>query len=776
MDSHTPILADLVFLGGGHAHVAAIKNFAMSPLPGLRLTIVTSDIRTTYSGMLPGYIEGVWQDKDIHIDLAQLAQFAGARLIVAHCTGIDADGKTLFFDERPPLHFDLLSINIGGLPDLKAIEGAENHTIPVKPITKFQASFEALLKVGLPEKIAVIGGGAAGSELALAINKRWSEHGVTPHITLYSRSNRLLPQMSPRAGHLMLTALYDAGVKIQLGRAVQKIEKTILYFGPMTEKALGVKKSPKTDEGRKTPRSAGNQENYDACFLVSAVRPPAWLGSSTLALDDTGFISVYPTLQSTSHPHVFAAGDVATITGKPRPRAGVFAVRAGRILVKNLRKQIFGQRLTKWKTQKRYLAIISTSDGSAIASWGRIGFKAGMCLTLKHWIDLRFMAKYQHLKMPKTEPPNPFPGIESGPDKNVKDPAFAAMRCLGCSAKTSHKVLETALANATNIARSAGADANFLPDNQIESDTAEIEGPPPGHYLVQSVDILSEIVSDPYMMGRIAAVHALSDIYAALAQPKSALAVINLPEASLAIQTNQLTQILAGALMALCEAGVKLDGGHTSEGGTLSVGFSVTGHALNDTSAKAIHGDTALILTKPLGTGVIMAANMQLIAGAHWVEAAIGEMAKSNQQAASLFDSMNVIAATDITGFGLARHAMNLSKRVGAKGCILNLPDLPLLPGAAQLLSSGVRSSLHEQNRVAVTIAPHLLGETTELLARLEVLFDPQTSGGLLGALPRENAQNLINRLNENGYDAAIIGRLDFESESVQLTNERLSK
>ena len=148
-------------------------------------------------------------------------------------------------------------------------------------------------------------------------------------------------------------------------------------------------------------------------------------------------------------------------------------------------------------------------------------------------------------------------------------------------------------------------------------------------------------------------------------------------------------------------------------------------------------------------------------------------MAKSNRRAASLFDSMNVIAATDITGFGLARHAMNLSKRVGAKGCILNLPDLPLLPGADQLLSSGVRSSLHEQNREAVTISPHRLGKVTELSTREEALFDPQTSGGLLGALPKKNAQDLVNRLNENGHNAAIIGRLDFASECVQLTNER---
>lgn len=775
MDRQTPILADLVFLGGGHANIAAIKSFGMRPIPGLRLTIVTSDIRTTYSGMLPGYIEGVWQDEDIHIDLAHLAQFAGARLIVAHCKGIDADKKTLLFDERPPLHFDLLSINIGGQPNLKAIEGAENHMIPVKPITKFQTSFEALLKAGLPKKIAVIGGGAAGSELALAINKRWHNHGITPDITLYSRSKRLLPQMSSRAAHLMLTALYDAGIKLQLGRSVWKIEKTVLYFGPKIDKVEKVKRTSKTYDTQQKTGTIRVHENYDACFLVSAVCPPSWLSSSTLSLDNSGFISVHPTLQSTSHPHIFAAGDVATIIGSLRPKAGVFAVRAGRILAKNLRKQLFGWRLTKWKAQKRYIAIIGTSDGNAIASWGPIGFKAGIFLRLKQWIDIRFMAKYQNLKMPAIQPPAPFPGIGSNPDKKLNDPAFSAYRCLGCSAKAGHNVLETAIENAINIARAAGADPTFLPDNDIVSDTSEIEGPPANHHLVQSVDMVSEIVSDPYMMGRIAAVHALSDMYASLAKPTSALAVINLPEASLAIQTNQLTQILSGAMMALSEAKVKLDGGHTSEGGTLSIGFSITGHAPNDTSATAIQGDTVLILTKPLGTGVIMAANMQLIAGAHWVEAAIKEMAKSNQQAASLFSNANVIAATDITGFGLARHAMNLSKRVGAQGCILNLPDLPLLPGAAQLFASGVRSSLHEQNREAVVIVPHIPCETAALSARVESLFDPQTSGGLLGVFPRENVQNLINRLNDSGYDAAVVGCLDFTSESVQLTNDRLS-
>ena len=122
-----PQFSLILYSSGGACPCCRNQKFCDEPIPGLRLTIVTSDIHTTYSGMLPGYIEGVWQDEDIHIDLAHLAQFAGARLIVARCTGIDADGKTLFFEERPPLHFDLLSINIGGQPDLEAIEGAENH-------------------------------------------------------------------------------------------------------------------------------------------------------------------------------------------------------------------------------------------------------------------------------------------------------------------------------------------------------------------------------------------------------------------------------------------------------------------------------------------------------------------------------------------------------------------------------------------------------------------------------------------------------------------------
>ena len=760
MKREPPILADLVFLGGGHAQIAAIKSFAMYPVPGLRLTIVTANIRTPYSGMLPAYVEGVWDEDDLHIDLAHLAQFSGARLIVAPCTGIDADGHKLLFDDRPPLHFDILSINIGGQPDLAAIEGAADHVIPVKPIAEFQKAFDDLLTAGLPKRLAVIGGGAAGCELALALNKRWRNHGTSPQMTLYSRSTKLMQQMAPRASHLMFDSLLDAGIKLQLGRAVDKIDAGMIWFGDNTSDA------------------------FDACFLVSAVRPPRWLSTTGLALDDNGFIAIQPTLQSNSHTNIFAAGDIATISGSQRPRAGVFAVRAGPVLAKNLRKYLHGHELKGWSAQKRYLAIIGTADNRAIASWGPFGVKADGFLALKYWIDRRFMAKYQQLTMSNPPPPLPFAGlntvIDSGPDgghsQHHHDPVFATMRCLGCAAKASHTVLANALEDAISLAVSNGADPTLMPEAGIETDAAIMEPPPARYQLVQSVDVLSEIVSDPFMLGRIAAVHALSDLYAALATPTSALAIINLPEANLSIQTNQLTQILAGGLFALSEAGVKLTGGHTSEGGALSVGFSVTGHSKQKPPMVPVNGtsgdDLVLVLTKPLGTGVIMAGHMQLVTKAQWVDDAIRQMAVSNQQAAKHFSKKGVLAATDITGFGLARHAQNLSLRLGASGCRLDLSSLPLLDGALKLLSSGIKSSLHDQNRAAVQIDASVLSVDagTQFDAHIETLFDPQTSGGLLGVFPRDTANRLVTTLHKDGQTAAIIGTLDFTNTGVHLT------
>ena len=351
MQTSHPIIADLVLVGGGHAQISVLKAFAMKPLPGLRLTLVTNSSRTPYSGMLPGYVEGIWQNEDLHFDLRHLAAAAQARMIVATVTGINADLKQIYFDDRPALRFDVLSISLGGQPSLEMIDGAKKHAIPVKPIANFQAKFETLISStfpqrpiqnssqsspkDLPKKLVVIGGGAAGCELALALIARWrAETGTAPKLSLITDKGRLMPQMAPKAAKLVEKVLRAGGADILFRSPVTAISADNLTM------------------------NNGNKLSFEACFLVTQISAPGWLVDTGLDLDPDGFVTVKPTLQSTSHPFIFAAGDIATVKHSPRPKAGVFAVRAGKILARNLRRYVLAKPLTYWTPQTHYLALI----------------------------------------------------------------------------------------------------------------------------------------------------------------------------------------------------------------------------------------------------------------------------------------------------------------------------------------------------------------------------------------------------------------------------------
>jgi selenide,water dikinase len=759
MKTTHPIIGDLVLVGGGHAQISVLRAFAMKPLPGLRLTLVANSSRTPYSGMLPGYVEGVWQDEELHIDLRHLAAAANARMIVATVTGINADLKQIYFDDRPALTFDVLSINIGGQPSLAMINGADKHAIPVKPIAKFQNQFETLMSgkssQNFPKKLTIIGGGAAGCELAFALITRWkTETGTIPELSLISDKDRLMPQMALRAGRLVEKKLRADGVDILFNSRVTSIENNKL-----------------NTDNEKT-------RDFDACFLVTQVAAPAWLEDSGLELDPLGFVAVTPTLQSIKHPDIFAAGDIAAVIQSPRPKAGVFAVRAGRILARNLRCYILAKPLTAWTPQTHYLALIGTGDRRAIAIRGDVVLAGKLFWHLKCWIDRRFIQKFKNLSMPVAPPISRFAGFSKTPSSEKDnfalvqhDPAFSSMRCLGCAAKTSHQVLQAAMRDAVALAIQKGANPDLMPPYGLEMDSAYLPAPPSGSSWVQSVDILSEIVSDPFLLGEIATVHALSDIYASLSKPMFSLAIINLPETELSMQTNQLTHILAGALLAHSQAGVRVVGGHTSEGGSLSVGFAITGFT-DKLPAEIILNkdeDLRIILTKPLGIGVIMAAQMQMRVNANSVDDAIATMYQSNRQAADIFMQNNIIAATDVTGFGLARHAQNLAVRAGISGCAIDLDALPLLAGVTRLFDAGIKSSLHEQNQLAVTIHD----DKTQYESRRAVLFDPQTSGGLLGVFRLKDAENALSALVKTGHKAAAIGQLDRQFVGIKLTNGR---
>lgn len=731
MQTADAIQFDLVLLGGGHAQVAVLKSFAMRPISGLRLSLVTDVLSTPYSGMLPAFVEGVWRHEDMHIDLVRLAEFAGARLIQARCIGIAPDKRQLLFADRPPLGYDILSINSGGAPALSELQGAWEHSIPVKPISGF---IEQLRQADLPQQaVALIGGGAAAVELGLALRGFYKKQNCQPDIHIISKSDRLMPKFPPRAHKLSLAALQAANINVHLGQEAQKIEAGTITLKESKEIAC------------------------DLVFLLTAAKAPDWLKHAGLALDDQGYIAVGKTLQTPNFGEIFATGDAATIAGHKREKAGVFAVRAGPPLAYNLRAYITGKLLKPYTPQKRYLALVGLADGTALAVRGSLVLRGRFFWHLKKWIDVRFIKKFNQLPEMLAKPP---PALKlPHRDADTSDPALQAMRCLGCGAKTSADTLSAALRQACAAALALGADSEFLPDIDALSDSAPLHIAASGEdtELLQSVDTLSQLVSDPFLFGRIAALHALSDIVVAGGKPLTALALIQLRFARQDIAQNMLVNILTGALLEFSRAGVKLVGGHTAEASETVAGFSVLGIRQKQ-QGKSLKGPHSLILTKPLGVGVLLAAQMRGLAGGPAYESATSTMLTSNQLAAEILGARDCTQMTDVTGFGLARHTLSLLGEANYAGAEIWLDSLPALPEAEAWLARGIQSSLHALNAKNLPIT---LSETNKTRddSKLQLIYDPQTSGGILALVAKADAASCISELQAAGYpQAAIIG------------------
>lgn len=727
----------LVLVGGGHAQVQLLKSLAMTPIDGLAISLVTDVLQAPYSGMLPGYIEGVWQADDIHIDLARLASFAGATLIQAPVTSIDGDKQIISIADRPDLHYDILSLNCGAVPDLDKIDGAKAHSIAVKPIAHFIDKMPA--DISDKPRINIIGAGVAGLELAFAFHAKYKAQD--PDIHIFSSASRILPKMPKRASLLASRLAKDKHITLHHTTRIAKIDSAKLW----------------ADDGT----------NYDTGlnFIVTAVKPPAFVASLKKGLDDQGFVRVTKQLQSEAYPSIFATGDIANFTASPREKAGVFAVRAGQILIKNIRRYIQKQALISWRPQNRYLALIGTGDGKAIAVRGNMVLHGAFWWRLKQRIDLAFMTKFSELPQMAGHSKPPLPRyLADGYDP--QDPIFKDMRCAGCAAKASASLLSTAFAKATHTARQMGIDEAYLPSSDALSlDTGLTKAQP--YDLRHSFDSLNQMISDPYLFARIAVTHALSDLYVAGARPLYAQAHINLEEASEARQDDMLTHMLTGSFHALSEAKAQLVGGHTSQSLTPSLGFAVTGAQTRHYAAYQPDIDYALISTKPLGIGVALAAHMRQKLSASGYDALVNVMLVSNETASEACFDAGAIAITDITGFGLARHAANLLARFDdSLGLTISLAKLPILSQVTELMADGIYSSAFEANQKALEL---LCSPSAANHHLLPLLYDPQTSGGVLAIVPQDNATQLVRELNEgcNQTKAAIIGSLSPDNQGL---------
>ncbi len=738
-----PIVRDIVLIGGGHSHVGVLRMFAMKPLPGVRLTVICTDTDTPYSGMLPGYIAGHYDFDAVHIDLRRLAEAAGARYYRDEVIGIDRAARNVQCRMRPPVAYDALSINIGSTPQLSGVDGAAAYVVPVKPIRRFNerwlALFERVRGNAGPTTIAVIGAGAGGVELTLAMQYRLRRElaalGRSPdelRFHLFSAEPNVLPTHGTAVRRTFERVLAERGVMVHLASEVIAVSRDSLQV------------------------RGGENFATDEVVWVTQAGGAAWLRETGLALDGDGFIRVRETLQSETDPLIFAAGDCASMHGLSLEKAGVFAVRMGKPLAENLRRTILRQSLKVYRPQRRWLALISTGDRHAVASRGSFHARGDWVWRWKDWIDRRFMRRFNELApmADQAEPTAESIPLDAG--EQTQAISAVAMRCGGCGAKVGATVLSRALANVRPIARDDVLIGLDSPDD------AAVLRVPPGSAMMHTVDFFRAFIDDPWLFGRIAANHALGDIFAMGGVPQSATAIATVPPGLESKVEDTVFQMMAGAVEVLNEAGCALVGGHTGEGMELALGFAING-LVDDRLAAILRkggmrpGDR-LILTKPIGTGTLFAAHARLKARGRWIDAALDSMQQSNRLAVPCLIAHGATACTDVTGFGLLGHLVEMTRPSGVDAEV-DLAALPLLDGAAETAASGILSSLQPANvrlRRALDTTPEMLHHPNYPL-----LFDPQTAGGLLAGVPEENVEACIVALRDLGYArTASIGRV----------------
>lgn len=365
-------MKDLLLIGGGHSHAIALDLLRRRPLADTRITLVSNVEKLLYSGMVPGLVAGLYGENECRIDLARLCAGIGARFVLADAVSLDPVQRLVSLSDTSALSYDVLSLACGSQPPRQQMSGAEAFTIPVKPLEGFLAAWKSLIAQvpyrSAPLRILIVGGGAGGVEIALAMKDHLGERCS---VMLVERSSHLLSDHAQRARRIATRALLKAGIDLRLDAPVLAFQNGQAVLG--------------TDE----------QLLFDVAFLVTGAQGPAWLDSAGLATDDHGFVRVNAGLQSVSHPSVFASGDMATLVGQPRPKSGVYAVRQGPPLLENLRRKLAGKPLIPYRPQKRALSLLGTGSEQALLSWGSLAMESKFFWNLKKSIDQRFIRRFR---------------------------------------------------------------------------------------------------------------------------------------------------------------------------------------------------------------------------------------------------------------------------------------------------------------------------------------------------------------------------------------------
>ena len=715
---------DLVLVGAGHAHVQVLRRWMMSPVPGVRLTLVVDRPDAVYSGMVPGFAAGAYRAHELEIDAVPLARRAGARVVLAAATGLDPAAHKLSIEGRPTLAYDVVSFDVGSTVRGLDLPGVRELALATRPISAFVDGLDEFLAADgdRPRTLALVGGGAAGVELAFTLDTRAGALASRTDVVLVTDAETILPGASSALRRRAERALEARGIRVKTRERVREVHDAGIVL------------------------DSGAELRADRVVWVTGAAPPVVVANLGLPTTESGFLRVADTLQVVGHDDVFAVGDCAVPDAHPWiPRAGVYAVRQGPVLDRNLRARLAGEGLQAYRPQRDFLALLTLGGGRALGGkWG-IAFEGRWVFRLKDWIDRRFMERFKVLGPDGADAPG-FPTPESM--------GMEEMACGGCAAKVGAgglaRVLER-LGPATRDPRvQVGLDA---PDDAAAFETRSKD------VLLATVDGFRAFTDDPWLVGRVAAQNAASDVDATGGRARHALAWVTVPEGPGAEEA--LYQVMAGIRCELDAREVSLLGGHSTVGPELMVGLAVLGELAAEhaplSKAGLVPGDR-LILTKALGSGVALAADMQGRLRGRDLLAVHTAMLRGNGRAAAVARARGARAMTDVSGFGLVVHLGEMLEASGV-GAEIDPGRVPVLPGASGALKRGIRSTFHPQNAAA---SARIWGAAVDADAPgPAVLVDPQTSGGLLIGVASEEAAALVDALEAGGdIDASDIGEV----------------
>jgi len=384
----------LVLLGGGHTHLHVMTAMAREPMPGVQAVLATPHPRQIYSGMLPGWVAGHYTLDECSIAIEPLARAAKVELAQSPAVSLDAKERTVTLADGRVAEYDVLSLDIGATVDRDAVPGAREHGLFVRPLEHFVQLFDRVPALAADRvlDVVVVGGGAAGFEVAMAVHHRLNGAGLEgARVCLVTGDATVLPGFDAKVRQRAIESLRRARITL-MNQKVVEVAATHLQL----------------DNGARLVCDV-------PLMALPAVAPP-WLRDSGLALDERGFVSTTATLQSTSHPEVFAAGDIAARNDRALPRSGVFAVRAGPALALNLRRRLAGGELMPWQPRERSLYLLSCGERRAIASWGSLSAQGRWVWWWKDQIDRGFVASFAPTPaLAQPVPPAPTQGRDAAP-------------------------------------------------------------------------------------------------------------------------------------------------------------------------------------------------------------------------------------------------------------------------------------------------------------------------------------------------------------------------